>query len=81
MEQLIKKRDLLKSVVNAFGIIFLIGIVVLLYILTIRDVKKVSIAVFVPLFTFPITLLPVLISLSNVNTEIKSRIENSSFKT
>jgi hypothetical protein len=72
-EKLIKKRDLLKSVSIGFGIIFILAIAILIYLLVAKGFKNVSIATLVPLFTLPITFVPLLINLSLLNKEIKSR--------
>ena len=71
-EKLIKKKDLLKGVSIGFGIIYLIAIGVLVYIFATRGFKNVSIAL-IPVFTFPLTVLPLLINLNVVNKEIKLR--------
>ncbi|MES2455185.1 MAG: hypothetical protein V4594_06590 [Bacteroidota bacterium] len=71
-EQLIKKKDLLKGVAIGFGIIYLVAIGILIYIFSTKGFKNVSVAL-IPVFTFPLTVLPLLISLSSVNKELTSR--------
>ncbi|SHM46067.1 hypothetical protein [Flavobacterium chilense] len=72
-EKLIKKRDLLKGVSIGFGIIFILAIAVVIYIFSSKGVKNVSIATLIPVFTLPMTFVPLLINLSLMNKEIKSR--------
>ena len=72
-EKLLKRRDLLKGISIGFGVIFIIAIAVAVYILTGKDFKKASFATLIPIFTLPITFVPVLINLGLLNKEIKAR--------
>jgi len=72
-EKLLKKRDLFKGVLIGFGVIFLLAIGIIVYILSVKGLKNVSIATLVPIFTLPIIFMPILINLSLLNKEIKSR--------
>ena len=72
-EKLIKKRDLFKGVSIGFGVIFILAIAIVVYIFNVKGFKNVSIATFIPIFTLPITFVPILINLSLLNKEIKSR--------
>lgn len=72
-EELIKKRDLFKSVLIAFGVIFIIALVAIIYILTVKGLDKVSIATLIPVFILPLTFFPLLINFGLLNKEIKSR--------
>ncbi len=72
-EKLIKKRDLFKSVSIGFGIIFILAITILIYLFAAKGFKNVSITTLIPLFTLPITFVPLLINLSLLNKEIKLR--------
>jgi uncharacterized BrkB/YihY/UPF0761 family membrane protein len=72
-EKLLKRRDLFKGISIGFGLIFIILIAVAIYILTGKDFKKSSIATLIPIFTLPVTFVPVLINLSLLNKEIKVR--------
>lgn len=72
-EKLLKKRDLFKGVSIGFGVIFLVAIGIIVYILSVKGLKNVSIATLVPIFTLPIIFMPILINLSLLNKEIKSR--------
>jgi len=72
-EKLLKKRDLFKGVSIGFGVIFLLAIGIMIYILSVKGLKNVSIATLVPIFTLPIIFMPILINLSLLNKEIKSR--------
>lgn len=72
-EKLIKKRDLFKGVSIGFGVIFILAIAIVVYIFNVKGFKNVSIATFIPIFTLPITFVPILINLNLLNKEIKSR--------
>ncbi|WP_428233006.1 hypothetical protein [Flavobacterium sp.] len=72
-EKLIKKRDLFKGVSIGFGVIFALAIVIIIYLFTVKGFKNVSIATLIPVFTLPITFVPLLINLNLLNKEIKSR--------
>jgi len=72
-EKLLKKRDLFKGVSIGFSVIFLLAIGIVVYILSVKGLKNVSIATLVPIFTLPIIFMPILINLSLLNKEIKSR--------
>ena len=72
-EKLMKQRDLLKGVGIGFAIIYLIAIAVLIYVFSLRGTKNFSIATLLPLIVLPVTFLPIVISFSAVNKEIKSR--------
>lgn len=72
-EKLLKKRDLLKGVSIGFGVIFLLAIAAIIYIFSVKGIKNVSIATLIPVFTLPFVFMPILINLSLLNKEIKSR--------
>ena len=72
-EKLMKQRDLLKGVGIGFAIIYVIAIAVLIYVFNLRGTKNFSIATLLPLIVLPVTFLPIVISFSAVNKEIKSR--------
>jgi hypothetical protein len=72
-EKLLKKRDLFKGVCIGFGVIFVLALAILIYIFNLKGFKNVSIATFIPIFTLPITFVPLLINLGLLNKEIKSR--------
>ncbi|MCC9065187.1 hypothetical protein [Flavobacterium piscisymbiosum] len=72
-EELIKKRDLFKAVSIGFGVIFVLAIAVIVYLFSAKGFKNFSIATLIPIFTLPITFVPLLINLSLLNKEIKSR--------
>lgn len=72
-EKLIKKRDLFKGVSIGFGVIFMLAVAIVIYLFTVKGFKNVSIATFIPIFILPITFIPMLINLSLLNKEIKSR--------
>ncbi|MNQ63436.1 hypothetical protein D3C85_778170 [compost metagenome] len=72
-EELIKKKALFKSVSIAFGVIYVLAIAIILYLFTTKGFKNVSIATIIPVFILPVTFFPLLINLSLLNKEIKSR--------
>lgn len=72
-EKLIKRRDLLKGASIGLGIVFILAITIIIYLMSAEGFKNVSIATLIPVFTLPITFVPLLINLSLLNKEIKSR--------
>jgi hypothetical protein len=72
-EKLIKRRDLFKGVVIGFGIIFIIMIAFLIYLFTTKGSKNIPIATLVPIFSLPVTMTPVFITLASLNKEVKAR--------
>lgn len=72
-EELIKKRNLIKSVSIGFGIIYILAIAVLIYLFASKGFKNVNIATLIPVFSLPITFLPLLISFGSIKKEIKAR--------
>ena len=72
-EDLLKKKAQFKGLSIAFGIGFIVIAGVLIYILVNKSTTKVSFATLLPMFTLPITFLPVLINISLLNKELKSR--------
>ncbi|SOD14346.1 hypothetical protein [Pedobacter xixiisoli] len=68
-ENLTKRRDLLKGVLIAFSIfwVLLIGLAIYFYI------AKAKATLFIPLMVFPITLLPLFLQLKPLQTELKNR--------
>ncbi|RZK82521.1 MAG: hypothetical protein EOO92_01435 [Pedobacter sp.] len=71
-EKLLKQKDLLKGISIGFAVVYLVVIGILIYLFATKGFKNISVAL-IPVFTFPITLLPLLINLSSVNKEIKLR--------
>jgi len=72
-EELIKKRTLFKAVSIGFAVIFALAIAIIIYLLNAKGFKNFSIATLVPIFTLPVTFVPLLVNLSLLNKEIKSR--------
>lgn len=68
-EKLLKRRDSLKGLLIAFGVIlvFLIGLAIYFYF------TKSNAKLFVPLMAIPFTLMPVYIQLRALNAELKLR--------
>jgi hypothetical protein len=71
-EELIKKSVLFKSVSIAFGVIYMLAILIVIYLFTVKGFKNVSIATLIPVFILSVTFFPLLINLSLLNKEIKS---------
>ena len=72
-ESLIKKRNLLKGITIGFGIFFIITLGILVYLFATKGLKNTPIVTLIPVFSFPLTMVPTLINLSLLNKEIKSR--------
>jgi cation transporter-like permease len=72
-EKLLKRRDLFKGVVIGFGIIFIIMIAFLIYLFAAKGSKNVPIATLIPIFSLPVTMTPVFITLASLNKEVKAR--------
>ncbi len=70
LDELIKRKLTLKGALIGFGI--LIGFVILIFFFL-----KPRPLLLVPVISFPITLLPVFISLKSINDEIRSRNSKS----
>lgn len=73
LEELLKRKSTLKGILLAFMVIFTLAIVVLIYL-------KPKPVLYTPLFTFPVTLLPLSIAFKLINDEIKLRNANTSAK-
>jgi hypothetical protein len=72
-EKLLKSRNSLKGASIGLGIVALIAIIILFYLFFSEGLKQKSFAVLLPVFLMPITFLPVFISFSQMDKEIKSR--------
>ena len=68
-EKLTKRRDLIKSVLISFSMMWLLLLCLATYFLVTKSTAK----LFMPLAAFPITLLPLFLQLKPLNTEIKNR--------
>ena len=72
-KELIKKRKTLKGVSMGFGVIFILGIIAFIVLLTIKGAKGFPFAAFIPFIVMPVTLAPLLMNLNLANKEIKAR--------
>ncbi len=72
-EELLKKKDLIKGIAIGFGIILILVIAIVIYLFATNRFKNASIAILIPVLTLPITFIPLLINLSLLNKEIKTR--------
>jgi uncharacterized integral membrane protein len=61
-EDLLKKIKLLKGVIKAFSILYVLIILLLLYLFLNKNFGQTSVAVFVPILVLPAILSPLLIS-------------------
>ncbi|PSK91531.1 hypothetical protein [Taibaiella chishuiensis] len=68
-EDLLKRRNLLKSVLIAFAVLWLLMIGVSIFLL----LNKARATTFFPMIILPLTLLPALIQMNAVNKELKAR--------
>ncbi|WP_159800606.1 hypothetical protein [Flavobacterium sp. MK4S-17] len=72
-KELIKRKDLLKGVVIGFGIVFLIGFAILIYLFATKGLKEIPMGALIPFFAMPLTFIPILINLNLLLKEIKTR--------
>ncbi|QOW11533.1 hypothetical protein Q73A0000_14715 [Kaistella flava (ex Peng et al. 2021)] len=72
-KKLIKQRDFLKGVLIGMYVVCFMLIVLLLYIFFFKEVAKISIGSFIPVFLLPVITLPLLFQVNSLNKEIKSR--------
>lgn len=73
IDQLVKKRDLLKGVSIGIGILYIVVLAIIIYLFVTKGLKNVSYAALIPVFALPVTLTPVLGNMSLLEKEIKSR--------
>jgi hypothetical protein len=72
-EKLLKKRDLLKGASIGLGIVYILAIAILIYLFITRGSQNVPLAILIPVFAMIAVFIPLLINLSLLNKEIKSR--------
>lgn len=72
-EKLLKKRDLLKGVTIGFGMIVILILVFFIYIFFTKGFDNIPVASLVPTIALPVTFLPLLIILGELNKEVKSQ--------
>jgi hypothetical protein len=72
-EKLLKSRNLLKGASIGLGIVYLTAIIILSYLFFSDGFKKTTLPTLLPVFVMPITFLPLLISYSQIDKEIKAR--------
>ncbi|MBE8724469.1 hypothetical protein [Flavobacterium hungaricum] len=72
-EELTKKKDQIKGIAIACGVVYILSIILLLYLSITKGFAKLPIAVYIPLFGFPGSLMPLMVYLISLNKEIKSR--------
>lgn len=72
-EELIAKKNFTKNVLLGFIIIYFVIVAVLLFLFLDKNFGELSIALFVPVFVIPATLMPLFINYRMLKTELKSR--------
>jgi len=72
-EKLLKKRDLLKGASIGLGIVYILAIAILIYLFVTRGTQNVPSTILIPIFAMIAVFIPLLINLSLLNKEIKSR--------
>ncbi|WP_144214270.1 hypothetical protein [Flavobacterium anhuiense] len=72
-EQLLKRRNLLKGTAIGFLTIAALSAGILIYLYAVKGFENFNIATLIPVFALPVTLMPVLSSLSMLGKEIKAR--------
>jgi hypothetical protein len=70
-EALIKRKDLLKGVMIGLGVVYIIALGILIYIASTKGFKKVFTA-FIPLFSLPITLIPLMMNYKALKKRINA---------
>jgi hypothetical protein len=70
-EVLIKRKDLLKGVMIGLGVVYIIALGILIYIASTKGFKKVFTA-FIPLFSLPITLIPLMMNYKALKKRINA---------
>lgn len=72
-EELLKKRNTLKSSLIGIGIVWVILILVFVGIIVVQGFDTIPFGTMIPIFMLPIILLPFGITINQMNEEIKSR--------
>jgi hypothetical protein len=72
-EKLVNRRDLVKGASIGLGISVLIALAILIYLFFSYRFTDLNLILFIPFFGLPVTFMPLMISLSLLNKEIKSR--------
>ena len=72
-DELITKKNFTKNVLLGFIIIYFVIVAVLLFLFLNKNFGELSIALFVPVFVIPATLMPLFINYRMLKAELKSR--------
>ena len=72
-DELITKKNFTKQVLLGFIIIYFVIVAVLLFLFLNKNFGELSIALFVPVFVIPATLMPLFISYRMLKAELKFR--------
>jgi len=72
-EELLKKRNTLKSSLIGIGVVWAILILAFIGIVIVQGFDTIPFAAMIPIFTLPITLLPFWITINQLDEELKSR--------
>lgn len=72
-DELITKKNFTKQVLLGFIIIYFVIVAILLFLFLNKNFGELSIALFVPVFVIPATLMPLFINYRMLKAELKSR--------
>lgn len=72
-DELITKKNFTKNVLLGFIIIYFVIVAILLFLFLNKNFGELSIALFVPVFVIPATLMPLFINYRMLKAELKSR--------
>ena len=72
-DELITKKNFTKQVLLGFIIIYFVIVAILLFLFLNKNFGELSIALFVPVFVIPATLMPLFISYRMLKAELKFR--------
>ena len=72
-DELITKKNFTKQVLLGFIIIYFVIVAILLFLFLNKNFGELSIALFVPIFVIPATLMPLFINYRMLKAELKSR--------
>ena len=72
-DELITKKNFTKQVLLGFIIIYFVIVAIILFLFLNKNFGELSIALFVPVFVIPATLMPLFINYRMLKAELKSR--------
>lgn len=72
-DKLEQRKRLLTGACIGCAIVYLLAIAVMIYLVSSKGLKNVSIAALIPLFGFPMACINIVVNLNSVNKELKLR--------